>query len=83
MKRRFLGHSKQEPADWRVIHKSKRSVSIDNLQAVIDTVDNQVPNDTHPMSIDAACGKIWMASQRVLIYDNHVELHDLDGHMVI
>lgn len=64
-------------------HKSKRSVSIDNLRAAIDPVDNQVSNETHPMSIDTACGKIWMASQRVLIYDKQVDLHDLDGHMVI
>ena len=42
MKIGLLDLLKQEPADLHVIHKSMRLVSINILQAAIDTAENQV-----------------------------------------
>ncbi|XP_033138110.1 uncharacterized protein LOC103848788 [Brassica rapa] len=53
MKRGFLGPSRKEPAGLCTIHKSKREVSIDTLQAAsTDIIHHQSIDTIHPTSID-------------------------------
>lgn len=79
MRRGFLGLSKEEPTDLRVSHKSTRLVSLDTLQAAIDTAKYQVLSDTYPVSIDTARGKTTKGEVLILETDKDGVLRDEEG----
>ena len=58
MKKEFLGPSKKEPADSRMICKSMRAALIDTLQAIaIDSMNQKSIDSNTTPSIDITCEK--------------------------